>query len=236
MTDTATTPTPDGSAKGNIRCVLVYPAFNRIWHWSQAGSIFLLMFTGARLMRMHQILSFETAVTVHTLTALALLLLWLFATFWLFTTEAWKQFIPKTEGLFRVMRFYAWGVFHGEEHPYRKSYKRRHNPLQALAYLAVKIALFPAIWVSGLIYLGYGLWDDLDNASFLLQIVANIHILSAFSIAAFVVVHTYLLTIGHGFLHHIRPMIFGFEKVELTAEEEAYFMADMPERLRTPRH
>ncbi|MDF2139934.1 cytochrome b/b6 domain-containing protein [Paenirhodobacter sp. CAU 1674] len=205
------------------RCVKVYTRFNRIWHWSQVASIMVLFFTGARLLGLHQIGPFGLAVTVHTIVALALLLLWIFATFWLFTTGGWRQFIPRLTGLAQVARFYAYGVFKGEEHPYVKRYDRRHNPLQALAYFALKMALFPAIWISGLLYLSYNLWGGNDGQAVLLGLVANLHVLAAFAIASFVVVHIYLLTIGHGFRQHVRPMITGYEKVDLTPEAEAYF-------------
>lgn len=202
--------------------VKVYTRFNRLWHWSQVVSILLLLFTGARILGLHQVLPFGLAVTVHTAVALALLVLWAFATFWLFTTGGWRQFIPRLHGLLKVARFYAWGVFRGEEHPYHKTFDRRHNPLQAFAYFALKMALFPAIWISGLIYLAYDFWDAADGQAFWLTLVANIHVLAAFAIAAFVVIHIYLLTIGHGFREHVRPMITGFDKVDLTPEEEAY--------------
>lgn len=215
------------------RKVLVYTRFNRLWHWSQMASIFLLLFTGARILGLHPLLPFGLAVIVHSAVALALLLLWAFATFWLFTTGAWKQFMPSQIGLWQVARFYAWGVFHGEAHPYRKILRRRHNPLQALAYLALKILLFPAIWISGLAYLSYTLWDHLDPSGWGLWAIANIHILAAFAIASFVVVHVYLLTIGHGFREHVRPMVTGFETVDLTAEQEAYLTAEEPGHLKT---
>ncbi|PCD76792.1 cytochrome b/b6 domain-containing protein [Pseudothioclava arenosa] len=205
------------------RYVKVYTRFNRVWHWSQMVSIMLLFFTGARLLGLHQIGPFGLAVTVHTVVALALLLLWAFATFWLFTTEGWKQFIPRIAGFAKVARFYAYGVFKGEEHPYHKTYERRHNPLQAAAYFALKMALFPAIWISGLLYLTYGVWGANDLGSAMLTLIANIHVLAAFAIASFVVVHIYLLTIGHGFREHVRPMITGYDKIDLCPEGEAYF-------------
>lgn len=204
------------------RFVKVYTRFNRLWHWSQMVSILLLFLTGARILGLHQVMPFGLAVTVHTAVALALLLLWAFATFWLFTTGGWRQFIPRLQGLAKVARFYAWGVFRGEEHPYHKTYERRHNPLQALSYFALKMALFPAIWISGLLYLAYGFWDAADGQAVWLTLVANIHVLAAFAIAAFVVIHIYLLTIGHGFREHVRPMLSGYDKVELTPEAEAY--------------
>jgi thiosulfate reductase cytochrome b subunit len=73
----------------------------------------------------------------------ALLLLWIFSIFWLFTTRTWRHFIPTITGMWGVLRFYSYGIFKGERHPYRKAYWRKHNPLQALAYLMLKIVLFP---------------------------------------------------------------------------------------------
>jgi thiosulfate reductase cytochrome b subunit len=214
------------------RWVKVYTRFNRLWHWSQVVSILLLLFTGARLLGLHGVMPFGLAVMVHTVVALALLLLWAFATFWLFTTGAWKQFLPSQVGLIQVIRFYAWGVFRGEEHPYRKVLWRKHNPLQAMAYLALKTVLFPGIWITGLIYLSHGLWQHTDRAGFWIEVVANLHILAAFAIASFVVVHVYLLTIGHGFRQHVRPMVTGFDQIDLTDEQEAYLRANEPDRLR----
>ncbi|MBD3787030.1 MAG: cytochrome b/b6 domain-containing protein [Sphingomonadales bacterium] len=204
------------------RQVKVYTRFNRLWHWSQMVSILALVFTGARLLGLHQLIPFGPAVVIHTGVALALLVLWAFATFWLFTTGGWQQFVPRLQGMVKVARYYAFGVFKGEAHPYHKTYERRHNPLQAASYFALKMALFPAIWISGLLYLSYGFWDAADGQATWLTLIANVHVLAAFAIAAFVVIHIYLLTIGHGFRSHVQPMITGYDTVDLTPEAEAY--------------
>lgn len=81
----------------------------------------------------------------------------LYSQVWLLTTEAWRQLATRRAGLWQVARFYAQGLFRGEEHPYRKVLRRRHNPLQALAYLALKVLLVPAVWLSGIAYLTHGL-------------------------------------------------------------------------------
>jgi thiosulfate reductase cytochrome b subunit len=214
------------------RKVKVYPRFERFWHWSQMALIFALLFTGLGLNGLHGLIPFGPAVMIHTLAALTLILLWVFAIFWHLTTGTWVHYVPTTEGLFKVARFYAYGIFKGEHHPYRKAYWRKHNPLQALTYLALKLFLFPAIWVTGLVYLGYNFWESAPGASFWLQVVANLHILVAYAIAAFVVAHVYLLTVGHSFREHVRPMITGFDTVALTPEEEAYLEQDEPGRLK----
>ena len=213
------------------RLVKVYSRFNRLWHWSQVASIAILLFTGARIMGLHSVLPFGLAVMVHTVVALALLVLWAFVVFWLMTTGAWRQFIPSLDGFVEVARYYAWGVFRGQEHPYHKRLGRRLNPLQAFAYFALKMVLLPAIWITGLAYLLHGFWSHLDSGDQWLWLVANLHILAGFAVAAFVVIHVYLLTIGHGFRAHVRPMVTGFDRVDLTPEQEAYLETEEPGRL-----
>lgn len=212
--------------------VKIFSIFERFWHWSQMMLIMLLLISGFGLHGFHGLLSFEDAVTVHTLAAFALLLLWAFSVFWLFTTGAWRHFIPTSSGLWKVLRFYAYGIFKGERHPYRKAYWRKHNPLQALAYLVLKIVLFPAIWVSGLAYLSYYAWRNLPNAPAWLENIALVHTAAAFAILAFVFIHVYLLTTGHSFRDHVMPMITGFDEVDLTPEEEAYLRTDEPSQIR----
>ncbi len=217
----------------SLRQVRIYPLFERFWHWSQMALIVTLLFTGFRMRGLHALTSFETAVNVHTIAAIVLIVLWVFAIFWHLTTGTWVHYVPTTNGLLKVARFYAFGIFKGEHHPYRKAYWKKHNPLQALAYLALKLVLFPAIWLSGLAYLTYNLWQGMAGASGGLEIVANLHVLTAYAIATFIVAHVYLLTTGHSFVGHVKPMITGFDEVDLTPQEEAYLEADEPGRLKT---
>ena len=214
------------------RIVKVYPFFERLWHWLQMALIVILMLTGFSLNGQLGLVPFGPAVVFHTLAAGLLLMLWIFATFWLFTTGTWKQFIPRIEGMIETARFYAFGIFKGEKHPYRKVYFRKHNPLQAATYFVLKWFIFPAIWISGLFYLTYTLWEGGENAGFWIVVVANIHVLAAYVVACFVVAHVYLLTVGHGFRHHVQPMVTGYEEVDLTTEQEAYLEANEPNRLK----
>lgn len=203
-----------------MRTVMVYKRFERIWHWCQMALIMTLLVSGFAVRGIHDLLDFHAAVSVHTIAAIALMVLWLFATFWLFTTGDWRHYLPKREGLMQVARYYAWGIFHGEEHPYHKLFWRKHNPLQALSYMFLKVALFPAIWITGIPYLLYGLWRD--QAPGWLEPVVWGHVGAAYAILAFVIVHVYLLTTGHSFVDHVKPMITGYDEVDLTPAEEAY--------------
>ncbi|MDR0275295.1 MAG: cytochrome b/b6 domain-containing protein [Burkholderiaceae bacterium] len=214
------------------RSVRIYSIFERFWHWAQALSIFVLLVSGLRITGLHHAISFKLAFTLHVGAAILLLVVWAFAIFWLMTTGAWRHYIPTAHGLLKVLRFYMYEVFEGAPHPYRKVYWHKHNPLQVLAYLALKFVLFPAIWITGLFYLTYGFWATSPARASWLPAIANVHIMAGFFIAAFVIVHVYLLTIGGDFKGHVRPMMTGFDKVNLTEAEEAYLTQDQPEQIK----
>ena len=203
----------------------VFKIFERFWHWSQVALIFTLIATGLAIHGTYTLIDFGTAVTVHTIAAITLLVLWAFAVFWLFTTGQWRHYIPTTKNMMEVARYYAYGVFKGEQHPYRKTYLNKHNPLQALTYLLLKAVIFPGIWISGIAYLfvSFGIGDV--TAYIPLSFIAFVHTISAIAVIVFVILHIYILTIG-GFAHHVKPMITGYDEVELTVEEWAYLESD----------
>ena len=78
--------------RGEKHYVMLYTRYERFWHWSQALLIFTLFYTGLGLHGLHDMLDFRTAVTLHTYAALALIVLWIFTTFWNFTTGQWRQY------------------------------------------------------------------------------------------------------------------------------------------------
>ena len=221
-------------SNSNIVKLQVFKRFERMWHWSQMALIFTLIFTGFRVHGTHELISFNTAVTIHTWAALILLVIWAFATFWLFTTGEWRHYMPTGSNLIKVARYYAFGVFKGEHHPYVKTYRRKHNPLQALTYLVVKTIIFPAVWISGIAYLliSFGLTDLVSVFGInSVEFTATVHTIAAIAIVVFVIAHVYLLTTGHSFVEHLKPMITGYDDVELTDEELAYLRADEPNRI-----
>lgn len=219
-----------------IHTIRVFPIFERIWHWGQALSIFILVFTGLAIHGIHDWIDYGLAVTIHTIVALALLVLWAFATFWLFTTGEISHFVPAMtlkcrNTLLSVARYYAWGIFHGEHHPYQKTMLRKHNPLQGISYLLLKVTVFPAIWISGIAYLllSVGMVDFTGIVS--LNLIALVHTVAAVIIIMFVILHVYLLTTGHSFKSHLMPMISGKDKVDLTKEQYDYLLANEPQKL-----
>ncbi|MCU7818528.1 MAG: cytochrome b/b6 domain-containing protein, partial [gamma proteobacterium symbiont of Lucinoma myriamae] len=75
--------------------LVVFKRFERMWHWSQMALIFTLLFSGAAIYGVNPLISFADAVTLHTWAAIILIVIWLFATFWLFTTGQWRHYPKK---------------------------------------------------------------------------------------------------------------------------------------------
>jgi len=191
--------------------VMLFKRFERFWHWSQALLIFVLLFTGFNIHGTFSGLDFGSAVRLHTQAAWALIVLWLFAIFWHFTTGEWRQYIPTRDGLFAVIHYYLIGTFTGASHPYRKTTRAKHNPLQRLAYLFFKLVISPIIWVSGLLYLFYNDWPEMLAGALGLDVVALVHTAAAFGMLVFVIAHVYMTTMGKTLTSHIKPMITGYE-------------------------
>lgn len=194
--------------------VYLFKRFERFWHWSQAALILFMLVTGFEVHGMYRLFGWEKAGNLHTIAAWTLIGLWLFAIFWHFTTGEWKQYIPTTKNMIAVARYYSVGIFTGEPHPHRVTQLAKHNPLQRLTYLVIKLLINPLLWVSGLVYLYYA---DLTRNGLLqlpLRPIALAHTAAAFMMLIFVISHIYLSTTGHTPLAHIKAMITGWEKVE----------------------
>ncbi|MCU7930433.1 MAG: cytochrome b/b6 domain-containing protein [Candidatus Thiodiazotropha sp. (ex Codakia rugifera)] len=207
--------------RGEKHYVMLYTRYERFWHWSQALLIFTLFFTGFGLHGTHDLIDFRTAVEIHTYAAIALIVLWIFTTFWNFTTGQWRQYLFK-EGVLKVIRFYAYGILVGEPHPYRKGLQRKQNALQSLAYMGFMIFIGPALWASGIVYLFYDLWSSYSWSGNGLTVIAFLHTAAAFLMGIFVIIHIYMTTTGKTPTHYIKTMISGYDSIELTKAEVAY--------------
>ena len=192
----------------------VFKRFERFWHWAQAALIITMLLTGFEIHGSYHLLGFQKAVGIHAFAAWALITLWVFAIFWHFTTGEWRQYIPTLKNVYVIFRYYVLGIFTGAPHPYRITQLRKHNPLQRLSYLVIKLFINPLIWASGLGLLYYQAWRDAVPAGLDLAAVAMLHTVMAFAMLIFLIVHVYLTTTGHTPLAHIRAMITGYEDVD----------------------
>lgn len=196
--------------------IYLFKRFERFWHWSQAALIIFMLLSGFEVHGTYKVFGWQQAANLHTTAAWALIVLWVFAIFWHLTTGEWRQYIPTTEKMLTVMRYYAFGIYDpAAHHPFRPTQLIKHNPLQRLAYLGVKLFINPLIWISGLAYLYY---HELSAAGALAGVqlgsIALLHTLAAFLMLIFLIVHVYFATTGHTPLAHIKAMVRGWEEQE----------------------
>ena len=200
--------------------VMVFKRFERFWHWSQAALIIILLISGFEIHGTYVLMGFEQAVDTHVIAAWSLVTLWIFAIFWHFTTGEWRQYTPTLKKVDSMIKYYLLGIFVHAPHPFRQTLLRKHNPLQRLAYLFLWLVVSPMIWITGWLYLFYAMWPEWGiNQHLMLEDIAFYHVLGAFMMLVFLIVHIYLITTGHTVLSHLKAMITGWDEVEEDSEE-----------------
>jgi len=192
----------------------LYTRYERFWHWLQMLLILILLVTGFEIHGTFKLLGFETAVEVHNYVGLTWLIAFAFFVFWLFTTGEWKQYVPTTKKVLAVVRYYAYGIFRGESHPVPKKKHAKHNPLQRLVYLSLAAAGLPIQMATGFLFWSYNSWEAWELGWLSLNFVAIIHLIGAFGILQFLIIHVYMTTTGHSVTAHVQAMITGWEDVE----------------------
>ncbi|WP_196157149.1 cytochrome b/b6 domain-containing protein [Reinekea sp. G2M2-21] len=193
----------------------IFKAYERFWHWVQAVLMILMAITGFEIHGTYQLIGFNLAIDVHVYSAWSLIVLWILTIFWHITTGEFRHYLPRTEGVWKQIVYYTRGIFLGEDAPFHPSDRAKHNPLQRLAYLSLKVFMIPLIWFSGLLYLFYNDWATLGltKLGLTLEMIAIVHVLAAFLILLFLVAHLYLITTGETIMQHMKSMITGWEDV-----------------------
>jgi len=200
--------------------VMIFKRFERFWHWAQAALVIVLLISGFEVHGSYQLQGFENAVTMHVTAAWSLVTLWAFTIFWHFTTGEWKQYTPTLKKLDAMIKYYLLGIFTNAPHPFRQTMLRKHNPLQRLAYLFLWVFISPFIWITGWLYLFYANWQGWGLDQYLvLEDVAFLHVVGAFMMLLFFIVHLYLINTGHTVFSNLRAMITGLEEIDPDAEE-----------------
>jgi thiosulfate reductase cytochrome b subunit len=211
---------------------LVYPAFGRFWHWTQAFLILFLAITGFEIHGSISFFGFGQAVHLHSAAATAFLVLIAFAAFWHFTTDEWRQYLPTWRNLRAQAEYYLFGIFREAPHPTRKSRLQKLNPLQKLTYAGLKILVIPVVVVSGLVYMFYRYpqrYEVLALDVQALEPIALIHSAGAFAPLAFLIAHLYLTTTGRTLTSNLKAMVTGWEETEeegLSAPSETVSVRD----------
>lgn len=194
----------------------LYSLHERIWHWLQAAAMLLLLLTGFAIHypdRFGILGSMANAVRWHSWLAFALIANAFLGLFYHLTAEKYHHFVPRMEDFtgaaIRQVRFYLYGIFHGEHHPLETDPRRKLNPLQKLTYLALLNVLLPFQIVSGVLMWGADRWPQWFKRVGGLWVIAPLHSLGAYLFLAFLIGHIYLGTTGRTPSELLRAMTTG---------------------------
>lgn len=205
----------------------IHPLPLRIWHWTNALGMILLVLTGIqmRYVDLFNLVSYKTAVAIHNYTGFVVIanfFLWLL--FHLFTAEARNYHAELSpmkmfKGCLNQLLYYSYGMFKGRENPFVIAKYKKFNPLQGLTYQMVMFFFVPLQIVTGLL-----LWDIHRFQAIIdcvggVRVVDTVHVLIFTVIACYIPFHAYLATLGRTPMEHIRAMITGWEEAE-TADEK----------------
>ncbi len=202
-----------------MKRVVIYSAFERLWHWLQALTILLLLLTGLEIHAPGSVrlLGFGRATTLHEALAVFTIANAFLSLFYHLATGAIRQFIPPPRDFFSLaiaqVAYYTRGIFTGAPHPFVHEPGSKLNVLQQVTYLAVLNLVLPVQVATGILMWKAPEWAALVDRLGGLHAVATVHVGCAWLFAAFVVMHVYLTTTGRTPLAHLRAMVLGWEEV-----------------------
>lgn len=199
----------------------IHPLPVRIWHWVNALGFLTMIATGVqiRYLDLVQLFPFKTAVMVHNWVGLLLIanyFLWL--GFYMFSDKI-TVYLPETnpakffQEFWKQLKYYGHGIFLGEVEPHVATAHHKFNPMQLMTYQIIMLLVVPVLFFSGLL-----LWDVTQFASIVamfggIRMVDTVHVLMFIVCTGFLIMHLYLITLGHTLLAHIKPMLTGYETV-----------------------
>jgi thiosulfate reductase cytochrome b subunit len=183
----------------------LYPKWIRIWHWLNALLFIILIITG---LSMHYtdkenaayMVGFAKAVKWHNFAAIILTANYIFYILGnAFTPNGdYYRFERKNliKDLIIQMRYYSFGMFRGEKHPFPVTEARKFNPLQKLSYVLAMYAGMPLLIISGFVLL----FPDIaiKNVLGINGLVLNdiLHVSTGFLLSVFMIIHIYTCTLG----------------------------------------
>jgi thiosulfate reductase cytochrome b subunit len=98
--------------------------------------------------------------------------------------------------LMKQGRYYAFGMFKGEKHPFPVSAERKFNPLQKFSYILAMYIGMPLLIISGFVLLFPEI--AINNIFGISGLVLNdvLHISMGFLLSIFMIIHIYTCTLG----------------------------------------
>ena len=183
----------------------LYPKWIRVWHVVNAVMFIILIITGLSMQYTDKenasyVVGFAKAVKWHNFAAMILTVIYIiFVAGNLLTTNGRYYRTSKDnflEDLFKQLKYYSWGMFQGEKHPFPVTEERKFNPLQKITYVLAMYLAVPLLIISGIGLL----FPEITINTFFgvsgLILTDILHITMGFFLSLFMVIHIYTCTLG----------------------------------------
>jgi thiosulfate reductase cytochrome b subunit len=205
----------------------MYPRWLRFWHWINAILFFLLILSGVSMQYSDTsslLMPFEYAIVTHNVCGILLSVVFLYYLYFNIKTRNYKQYIPQLRGAkemyLKQMRYYLYGVFKGEPHPFETTPENKFNPLQRLTYFLIMFLAVPGIIITGWLLMFPELAPEQIMGMGGVWPMALLHITIGFFLNLFFIGHIYLATHGETATANFKSMINGWHlHIEHSAEE-----------------
>jgi thiosulfate reductase cytochrome b subunit len=176
----------------------LYPLWLRFWH-SINGILCLSLIITGLMMQYAQpekiLISLNTVIYIHNFCGIILIISWIFFILANGLTNNGSYYWPKMTGFKESiiqLRYYAYGMFKGEQKPFKEDKTRKFNPLQQIAYWSTMYIFLPIMVITGFVMYNIERLLIDDKSIFVYQICDFIHLTAAFMISVFLVIHLYL--------------------------------------------
>jgi len=199
--------------------IYFYPVWLRIWHGVNALGILILIITGLSMQSSKEaiVMGFNRSVNLHNIAGAIVTLSYLCYFIGNLISKNGRFYLFNLKGFFkRLIKqsvYYAWGMFHGMEHPFPLSAKRKFNPLQQFIYVSVMYIVVPLVITSGIALFFPAIIIEKIYGLSGVFVTAIIHAAMGFFISIFLIIHLYVASIGKSPLDNFKSMISGFHHI-----------------------
>jgi thiosulfate reductase cytochrome b subunit len=197
----------------------LYPKWIRLWHVFNAILFIILIVTGLSIQYTDKenapyVVGFAMAVKWHNYAAILLIVNYIFFIIGNVVTDNGKHYkirrVGFREKIVKQLRYYAWGMFKGEKHPFPVTEERKFNPLQKLSYVLAMYVGVPLVIISGIgLLIPEITVTRFFGVSGLIYTVI-LHITMGFFLSLFTIIHIYTCTLGARPTSLFRGMITGY--------------------------
>jgi len=195
----------------------LYPVWLRIWHWINALLFIFLIITGISMHYSNPdspFIAFSKARAIHNVCGIILAIMYLYFFIGNLISGNWRHYKPRwcgfINGLVNQSKYYLFGIFKNQQHPYHPSNKTKFNPLQQITYIKIMYILMPILITTGLLLIFPELAPEKAFGAGGIWPVAVLHTAAGFISTIFMIGHIYLATTGESIIANFKGMITGW--------------------------